>query len=118
MKQNIAAFGGNPNNVTIFGESAGGASVCDQVASPAANGLFERGISVSGFYNFRVNTIWWPADCKSQLQTEAQAQKEGAAFAAKVGCGQAANVRPVCARCRRPRWSRRGGSSSPRSQAV
>jgi para-nitrobenzyl esterase len=92
VKQNIAAFGGNPNNVTIFGESAGGASVCDQVASPAANGLFQRGISVSGFYNFRVNTIWWPADCKSQLQTEAQAQKEGAAFAAKVGCGQAANV--------------------------
>ena len=92
VKQNIAAFGGNPNNVTIFGESAGGASVCDQVASPAANGLFKRGISVSGFYSFRVNTIWWPADCKSQLQTEAQAQKEGAAFAAKVGCGQAANV--------------------------
>jgi para-nitrobenzyl esterase len=92
VKQNIAAFGGNPNNVTIFGESAGGASVCDQVASPAANGLFQRGISISGFYNFRVNTIWWPADCKSQLQTEAQAQKEGAAFAAKVGCGQAANV--------------------------
>ena len=92
VKQNIAAFGGNPNNVTIFGESAGGASVCDQVASPAANGLFQRGISVSGFYSFRVNTIWWPADCKSQLQTEAQAQKEGAAFAAKVGCGQAANV--------------------------
>ena len=36
VKQNIAGFGGNPNNVTIFGESAGGASVCDQVASPAA----------------------------------------------------------------------------------
>ncbi len=92
VKRNIARFGGNPGNVTIFGESAGGASVCDQVASPTAKGLFQRGISISGFYNFNVNTIWWPADCKSKLQTEAQAEKVGAAFAAKVGCGKAANV--------------------------
>jgi para-nitrobenzyl esterase len=91
-QDNIARFGGNPHNVTIFGESAGGASVCDQVASPTAKGLFERGISVSGFYNFNVNTIWWQADCKSKLLTEAQAQKTGAAFAAKVGCGNAADV--------------------------
>jgi para-nitrobenzyl esterase len=92
VKQNIARFGGNPQNVTIFGESAGGASVCDQVASPTANGLFQQGISISGFYNFNVNTIWWPADCKSKLQTEAQAQRVGAQFAAKVGCANAADV--------------------------
>jgi para-nitrobenzyl esterase len=92
VQHNIAAFGGNPHDVTIFGESAGGASVCDQVASPTARGLFQRGISVSGFYNFKDNTIWWPADCKSNLLTEAQAQKLGAEFAAKVGCGHAANV--------------------------
>ncbi len=92
VKRNIARFGGNPQNVTIFGESAGGASVCDQVASPTAKGLFQQGISISGFYNFNVNTIWWPADCKSKLQTEAQAQKLGARFAAKVGCGNAAHV--------------------------
>jgi para-nitrobenzyl esterase len=92
VKDNIAAFGGDPNNVTIFGESAGGASVCDQIASPSANGLFQRGISISGYYNFNVNTIWWPADCKSQLPTEAQAQQLGAQFAAKVGCGNAPDV--------------------------
>lgn len=92
VKRNIARFGGDPDNVTIFGESAGGASVCDQVASPTAKGLFQQGISISGFYNFNVNTIWWPADCKSKLKTEAQAQKMGAQFAAKVGCGNAANV--------------------------
>jgi para-nitrobenzyl esterase len=92
VKSNIARFGGDPHNVTIFGESAGGASVCDQVASPTAKGLFQRGISVSGFYNYNVNTIWWPADCKSKLLTEKQAQRVGAKFAAKVGCGRAADV--------------------------
>jgi para-nitrobenzyl esterase len=92
VQRNIARFGGNPHNVTILGESAGGASVCDQVASPTAKGLFQQGISISGFYNFNDNTIWWPADCKSKLQTEAQAQQEGASFAATVGCGGTANV--------------------------
>jgi para-nitrobenzyl esterase len=92
VKDNIAGFGGDPNNVTIFGESAGGASVCDQIASPTANGLFQRGISISGYYNFDVNTIWWPADCKSELPTEAQAQRLGAQFAAKVGCADVPDV--------------------------
>ena len=92
VKDNIADFGGDPGNVTIFGESAGGASVCDQIASPTANGLFQRGISISGYYNFNVNTIWWPADCKSTLPDEAQAQQLGAQLAAKVGCGSAADV--------------------------
>jgi para-nitrobenzyl esterase len=92
VKDDIAAFGGDPGNVTIFGESAGGASVCDQIASPTARGLFQRGISISGYYNFDVNTIWWPADCKSRLPSEAQAQRLGAVFAAKVGCGNASDV--------------------------
>jgi para-nitrobenzyl esterase len=68
-----------------------GQCVC-QVASPTAKGMFQNGISISGFYNFSINTIWWPADCKSKLQTEAQAQKVGAEFAAKVGCGNVADV--------------------------
>ena len=92
VKQNIASFGGNPGNVTVFGESAGGASTCDQVASPTAKGLFEQAISVSGFYNYQDNIVWSKADCKSTYFTEAQAQQVGAQFAAKVGCGDAANV--------------------------
>ena len=48
VKRNIAAFGGNPNNVTIFGFSAGGVSVHSMLASPLAKGLFHKAIAESG----------------------------------------------------------------------
>jgi len=48
VRDNIAAFGGNPDNVTIFGESAGGADVLALMASPLAKGLFHRAIVESG----------------------------------------------------------------------
>jgi para-nitrobenzyl esterase len=74
VQRNIAAFGGNPENVTIFGESAGGRSVFLQAASPLAAGLFHRGIVQSGAY--------------FGLSTPALADEEshGQAFAASIGC--------------------------------
>lgn len=48
VKQNIAAFGGDPGNVTIFGESAGGVSVQSLLTIPAARGLFQKAIVESG----------------------------------------------------------------------
>ena len=94
VKTNIAAFGGDPHNVTIFGESAGGSSVCDQLASPTAAGLFERAISESGFYNSitGVNTLLQPQDCKATLATESQAHAAGQAFAQTVGCTNTAQL--------------------------
>jgi len=51
VRQNIAAFGGDPDNVTIFGESAGAVAVCTLLAMPAARGLFTKAIAQSGTAN-------------------------------------------------------------------
>lgn len=51
VRQNVASFGGDPDNVTIFGESAGSAAVATLLAMPAARGLFRRAIMQSGTAN-------------------------------------------------------------------
>lgn len=48
VRDNIAAFGGDPDNVTVFGQSGGGAKVITLLQTPAADGLFHRGIVMSG----------------------------------------------------------------------
>ncbi|MBO3737368.1 carboxylesterase/lipase family protein [Actinoplanes flavus] len=48
VRRNAAAFGGDPHNVTLAGQSAGGLSVCAQLTSPGAAGLFDRAIIQSG----------------------------------------------------------------------
>ena len=73
VQRNIGAFGGNPDNVTIFGESAGGTSVLFQLASPAAAGLFHRAIVHS------------PAYAPAQA-TLADAETRGRQFGAALGC--------------------------------
>lgn len=71
-KTNIQAFGGDPDNVTIFGQSAGGWSVCTLIASPLALGLFERAIMESG-------------GC-GQSQSLARGFQTGKTFAEKFNC--------------------------------
>ncbi|MBY8992088.1 MAG: carboxylesterase/lipase family protein [Candidatus Lokiarchaeota archaeon] len=58
VKENIQKFGGDPNNVTIFGESAGGMAVSTLLATPSAKGLFHRAIPQSGAANkFSYNPV-------------------------------------------------------------
>ena len=73
VKRNISRFGGNPDNVTIFGESAGGLSVHAHLTSPLSRGLFHRAIAQSGAYTLNLPTL-------------AVAEAEGTAYATAVGC--------------------------------
>jgi para-nitrobenzyl esterase len=82
VKKNIRAFGGDPHNVTIFGESAGGISVCALLGAPAADGLYRRAISESGtgcniFLHSDKKTAWGPAFDHSEKHLE------------KLGCADA-----------------------------
>ena len=68
VRRNIAAFGGDPRRVTIFGQSAGGQSVIAQLVSPLARGLFARAISESPRYEDRGVGIWSTLTLREQEQ--------------------------------------------------
>ncbi|MFI0367905.1 carboxylesterase/lipase family protein [Actinomadura sp. 1N219] len=99
VQANIAKFGGDPKNVTIYGASAGGSSVCANAASPTAKGLFHKGIPQSGEYNSRrgADVQWQPQDCMADLPTRDEAQQAADRFAAAVGCANTAD-RAACLR--------------------
>lgn len=73
LQKTISSFGGDKNNVTIFGQSAGGQAVCNLLASPLSKGLFDKAIIES-------------ANCSTTAKTVATQQENSAKFAEAAGC--------------------------------
>ncbi len=94
VKENAAAFGGDPENITVFGESAGAVGVCSLLASPLADGLFQHAIMESGNCQTATplrTTAGSPIDGSTGVQ-------KGAAVAETLGCATPGPDRLECLR--------------------
>ncbi len=86
VRANIVRFGGDPANVTLFGESAGAHSVGMLMTSPLAKGLFQRAIGESGAF--------WDSEHGS-ISTRAEAHTRGRALADRLAGGSLAKLRDI-----------------------
>lgn len=84
VQRNIAALGGDPKRVTIFGESAGAGMVANLMTVPQAKGLFQRAIGESSA---------WTTTSVRRLSTLAEAEQAGTKFAASLGAHSLADLR-------------------------
>ncbi|MCP3753306.1 carboxylesterase family protein [Streptomyces sp. TBY4] len=94
VRANAARFGGDPGNVTVFGESAGALSVCLHLTSPASAGLFHRAIVQSGSCSLTVPPrSWLPTlPAYEPFAPEPLTVARGTAAAVRLGCGRPADA--------------------------
>ncbi|MEM1148200.1 MAG: carboxylesterase family protein [Pseudomonadota bacterium] len=87
VQENISAFGGNPENVTVFGESAGAWSVSMLMASPPARDLFHKAIMLSGAHFFPMRHL------QASHRGQPSAEAFGEAFAGKAQAARLSELR-------------------------
>ena len=89
VKKNIAAFGGDPNNITLAGQSAGGGSVMSQITSPSNEGMFQKAIVLSGV----IRNPYGPGGILPSTLEEAEANGKG--FIDFTGAGSIEEARKM-----------------------
>ena len=92
IKENIETFGGDPDKVTIFGESAGGIAVSMLCASPLAKGLFNGAISQSGGSFGPNRTVTYPGE---NMKLLVDAEKDGLEYSKSAGVSSIAELRKI-----------------------
>ena len=123
VQRNARAFGGDPRNVTVAGESAGGMSVCAQLTSPTSTGLFAKAIMQSGSCAFNwadnsqypgqaADSPWVPVRRSRPTARSGPPTARASCPASRASpCSTASAPRSPTYSCRRP-------SSSPRSRTA